>query len=239
MEPQSSQKSLIVPISIIIGFAFIAVAIYLTGSGNEADLKTPTKTQVVETKIRPVDSTDFIRGNPNAPIMIVEYSDYDCSFCKSFHETLDQVLNEYGVTGKVAWVYRQFPISSLHPNSPKISEAALCVGDIAGNDAFWNFTDKVFNSRDYKETTNITKLSDFAEDVGVDKNKFNICLESGKMKDKVQSSYDEAISAGLKGTPHTFITVGNQQAPIEGSWSYEVVKATVENLISQLDGTIN
>ncbi len=239
MEPQSSKSSLAIPISIILGFALIAAAIYFTG--NKAPALNVTadnaQPQVVEkAEIRPVDETDFIRGNPNAPILIVEYSDYDCPFCKRYHDTMNQVMDEYGVSGKVAWVYRQFPIAQLHPNAPRISEAALCVGEIAGNDAFWAFSDLVFNERDINEPTNITRLPEYAVSAGANEAEFNACLNSGQMKDRVTASYNEAVAAGIQGTPHSFVLIGNQQAPIEGAQPYAVVKQIVDNLIGQLEG---
>lgn len=245
MEPIYSKSSITIPLSIVFGFGLIAFAIYFSGVGKAippTENTGPTQQQpaapTTVTKIRAVDESDNIRGNPNAPILIVEYSDYDCPFCKSYHETLNQIMNEYGVDGKVAWVYRQFPIAQLHPNAPRISEAALCVGDVAGNDAFWKFSDLVFGERSMNEQTNVTKLPEYAVTAGADKKDFMACLESGKMKEKVTASYNEAVAAGIQGTPHSFVLIGNQQAPIEGAQPYEAVKQVIENLLGQLEGTV-
>jgi protein-disulfide isomerase len=236
--PSSSNVSAVaIPLAIVFGFGLIALAVYFSGA------KAPTAPVVgapavttEKSAIRPVDDTDYIKGNPNAPILIVEYSDYDCPFCKSFHDTMNQIMNDYGVDGKIAWVYRQFPISQLHPNAPRISEAALCVGEVAGNDGFWKFSDLVFGERSVNEATNISKLPDYAVQAGANKADFMACLESGKMKDKVSASYSEAVAAGIQGTPHSFVLIGNQQAPIEGAQPYEVVKSIVDNLLGQLEG---
>ena len=240
MEPSSTKNSLAIPLSIVFGFALIAVAIYFSGVNKSA---TPTAVNAdlaaainTEANIPTVDDTDYIKGNPNAPILIVEYSDYDCPFCKAFHETMNRIIDEYGVTGKVAWVYRQFPIPQLHPNAPRISEAALCVGDIAGNDAFWTFSDLVFEERNTNEPTNVTRLPEFAKAAGVDAAAFTACLESGRMKDAVTEDFNGGAAAGIQGTPQSFVLIGNQQAPIEGAQPYEVVKQIVENLIGQLEG---
>lgn len=239
MEPQTSNSSLAIPISIVLGFGLIAIAIYFSAGSNKpvvnenqaAAVTAPTKTD-----IRTIDSSDNVRGNPNAPIVIVEYSDYDCPFCKRFHETMNQVMDEYGIGGKVAWVYRQFPIAALHPNSPKISEAALCVSELAGNDAFWTFSDLVFNERGINEPTNMTKLAEFATTAGADTNAFNKCLESGQMTAKVNASYNEAASAGIQGTPQSYIIVGNTQLPIEGAQPYTAIKQAIDNILGQLEG---
>jgi protein-disulfide isomerase len=241
MEPSTNNSSSIaIPLAIVFGFGLIAVAIYFSGMGNTKNTPTPATGAVAEEKvktIRPVDSTDNIKGNPNASILIVEYSDYDCPFCKTFHTTMTQIMNEYGADGKIAWVYRQFPIAQLHPNSPRISEAALCVDDIGGNDAFWKFSDSIFQGRNIDQSTNLSKLPEYAELAGVKKEEFLACLDSGKMKEKVAASYADAAGAGIKGTPNSFILIGNQKVSIEGAQPYEVVKQIVENLIGQLEGT--
>jgi protein-disulfide isomerase len=242
MEPtvtSNPKTAVAIPLAIVFGFGLIALAIYFSGMGKAADPAPAVTAPTVTTtsKIRPVDESDYIKGNPNAPILIVEYSDYDCPFCKSYHDTMTQIMNEYGVDGKVAWVYRQFPIAQLHPNAPRISEAALCVGEVAGNDAFWKFSDQIFQNRAINEPTNISKLPEYAVTAGADKAAFMSCLDSGKMKDVVSASYNEAVGAGIQGTPHSFVLIGNQQAPIEGAQPYEVVKQIVENLLGQLEGT--
>jgi protein-disulfide isomerase len=243
MEPTTQPASPLVPIAIIIGFGMIAGAIYFSGLGSSSGSPTvPAGDNAVpeqvgaQTPIRPVDSTDYIRGNPNAAIMVVEYSDYDCPFCKLFHETMNQIMTEYGVGGRVAWVYRQLPIAGLHPNAPKISEAALCVGDSAGTDAFWRFSDLVFSEREANEQTNMTRLTEFATTAGADAGAFNTCLSSGKMKAKVDASIKEGFAAGVTGTPHSVVLVGDQQAVIEGAQPYEAVRLIIDSLISQLDG---
>lgn len=240
MEPKTSNSSLAIPISIVLGFGMIAIAIYFSVGAKQVVTNnqptTATAPAPAPTKIRTVDSTDNIRGNPNAPIVIIEYSDYDCPFCKRFHETMNQIMNEYGVGGKVAWVYRQLPIAGLHPNAPKISEAALCVSDLAGNDAFWTFSDLVFGQRGINDPTNMTKLPEFAKTAGADVNEFNSCLSSGRMASKVSASQSEATAAGINGTPQSYIIVGNNQLPIEGAQSFAVVKQAIDNILNQLDG---
>lgn len=237
MEP-SNQTSSAIPIAIVCGFALIALAIFFSGK-SEPSLITSEQnlTEIAPIKsVRSIDDTDYVRGNPNAPILIIEYSDYDCPFCKQYHTTLNQILNEYGVTGKVAWVYRQFPLADLHPNSPKISEAALCVGSIGGNDAFWKFTDTIFNERDIDDATNVTRLPDYAELAGVSRDDYISCLEDDKMEEAVLKSIEEGHNAGARGTPYTILIVGNQQEVIEGAQSYDVVKSIVVNLVGQLGG---
>ncbi|MEZ4195202.1 MAG: DsbA family protein [Candidatus Paceibacterota bacterium] len=240
MEPTPQSSSPAIPIAIVIGFGLIALAIYFSGMGSNNSNPTtgtlpPPTAQKEVSKIRPVDETDYIRGNPNASILIVEYSDYDCPFCKNFHETMSRVMDDYGITGKVAWVYRQFPIAQLHPNAERISQAALCVGELGGNDAFWEFSDLVFQERNLNEPTNISKLPEYAEKVGVTKDALISCLDSGRHAKTVSDSIAEGAGAGIQGTPQSFVIVGNQMAAIEGAQPYAVVKQTIDNLIGQLE----
>lgn len=246
MEPTPSPKSsAAVPIAIVVGFAMIAIAIFFTGGKTEQPApsmqnKDVAKEDVIETGApRQVSEADYIRGNPNAPILMVEYSDYDCPFCKQFHDTMKQVVEEFGVDGQVAWVYRQFPLAQLHPNSPKIAEAAMCVGDLGGNDAFWKFTDLVFEQREVEEPTNVTKLGDYAVKAGVNIDEFNACTSSGRMKAVVEASIEDGFNIGARGTPYTLLIAGNQQAVINGAQSYTTVRGIVSNLIDQLNGTFD
>ncbi|MCA9354643.1 MAG: thioredoxin domain-containing protein [Candidatus Kaiserbacteria bacterium] len=241
MEPSTDQTSPAVPIAIICGFAMIAIAIFFTNKNDQAPV---TNQQTAERQAgvgeaRPVDKTDYIFGNPNAPILMVEYSDYDCPFCKQYHYTMGQIMDEYGVTGQVAWVYRQFPLGDLHPNSPKISEAALCVGDLGGNAAFWKFSDLVFEERDIDAPTNVTKLPEYAEAAGVDRTKYIECVQSGRMEEKVLQSIEDGYNSGARGTPYTVLIAGNQQAVISGAQPYDTLKGVVQNLIDQLEGTFD
>ena len=134
-----------IPVAIILGGIIVAVAVYFSvarpaerstssGTGNPA-------------LVRPVGSSDHILGSPTAPVMIVEYSDFDCDYCKGFHDILHQVIASEGADGKVAWIFRQFPLTELHPNARKHAEAAECVAKVAGNDAFWKFADALFKNQ--------------------------------------------------------------------------------------------
>jgi protein-disulfide isomerase len=239
MEPHTPEPtSMALPLAIVVGFAMIAIAIFFTSSTQSPVVQAPVDSEPTTTvsTVRPIGESDYILGNPNAPIVMVEYSDYDCPFCKQFHSTMHQILDEYGVTGRLAWVYRQFPLVDLHPNAPRIAEAALCVGDLGGNTAFWTFSDSVFDSRQETEFTNVTKLPQFAEAAGIERTAFTECMNSGRMLDNLRADMADGLSAGAQGTPYTVIKVGTQEAVINGAQPYDVVKGIVENLIAQLDG---
>lgn len=229
-----------VPIAIVIAAAFVAGAIIYNGKNVAPAAPTNNNPAAAaedkEIVVAPVTEKDHIRGNPNAPIMLIEYSDYDCPFCKNFHETMGRIMDEYGVDGKVAWVYRHFPLPQLHPNAITIAEASECVAELAGNDAFWKFSDRIFAERGTNEQTNITRLSEFAKAAGADERAFSTCLESNKYEVQIVEDINEAIAAGGQGTPHTIVTVGDQQGVINGAQPYEVVKQVIDNLLAQIEG---
>lgn len=238
------RDSIAIPIAIVIAAGLIAGAIYFSGSKPTGTAGTLPTDQINSpaaqnggAPLRTVDASDHIRGNPNAPIMLVEYSDFECPYCKIFHETLQRIITEYGPSGKVAWTYRQFPIAQLHPNAPKIAEASECVTSLGGD--FWKFADIIFGSRGIKEFTDMTKLADYAATAGVsDKAAFQSCLNSGEKGQKVTDSINEliAVTGPRIGTPHTFIVVGDKSYPIEGAQPYDVVKKALDNMITQMNG---
>jgi protein-disulfide isomerase len=241
---ENKKSSLAVPLAIIIGFALVAGAIYFsgqsstpsginmpTGNSDQAPVENPS----VEA-INPVTEADHIRGNPNAQIILVEYSDYDCPFCKNFHETMNQVMDTYGPDGRVAWVYRHFPLEQLHPNAHLIAQASECVAKLGGNDAFWSFSDLVFEEREINAQTDPNNLPNFAEIAGVNVNDYQKCVDDGETKDAVEEDLNNALAIGGRGTPHTIVLVGDQQGVINGAQSFETVSSIIDNLITQLDG---
>lgn len=253
MEGNKTQ-SYAIPVAIIVGFALIAVAIFFSGRGNsQAPVAIDTGAENSEQApqgsleaINPVSGEDHIRGNPNAPIMLVEYSDYDCPYCRIFHDTLNQVMEEYGEDGRVAWVFRQFPLEQLHPNAPLIAQTSECVAKLGGNDAFWKFNDELNASRDITydaegqltgiEPTDMTKLPNFVASAGVDQDALDACIASGETRALVEEDFNNAIAIGGRGTPHTIVIVGDQQGVINGAQPYSVVKGIIDNLINQIDG---
>ena len=238
-------NSILIPVAILLGFGMIAAAIFFSNSGGQAPVAATGQDQ--ETRVQPTDSgspdavapvseDDWIRGNPNAPIQIVEYSDYDCPFCKNFHDTMNQIMAEYGTNGQVAWVYRHFPLAQLHPNAARIALASECVGHLGGNEAFWDFSDLVFDERSTNEPTNMARLEEFATTAGVSAAAYNECMSEEQYIDEVETDFNNAVAVGGRGTPHSIVIVGDQTGVINGAQPYGAVKQIVDNLIAQLEG---
>ncbi len=95
----------------------------------------------------PVSSTDHIRGNQNAPVKIVEFSDFECPYCQAFHETMKQVMAEYGEKGQVAWIYRHLPLTSIHRFAMSYAEESECASSIGGSNKFWEYADARFTNQ--------------------------------------------------------------------------------------------
>lgn len=237
-----------IPIAIVIAAALISAAIYFSGkdSGPKAVVNGDPEQVTPEIVIEPVtDEEDHIRGNPNAPITIIEYSDYDCPYCRVFHDTMVKIIADYGESGNVRWVYRHFPIAQLHPNANKIAEAAECVAEQGGDKAFWTFTDALNNSRAVVymedgsgrlksvEPTNMNRITEFAVAAGVNKTEFENCYKSGKYTEKIQKDVNAAVAAGAQGTPHSYLVVGENRVVVSGAQPYNVVKQMIESAITQ------
>lgn len=156
--------------------------------------------------IAPVTNKDHIRGNLNAKVTIVEYSDFECPSCIYFQPTIKQILDTYG--DKIRWVVRFYPLPQ-HAHAEKEAEAAECVNELKGSDAFWKFSDLVFKNVNITEDGTglaLEKLPEFAKSVGVEEQAFSKCfLNNGAMYDKVQQSIAEAQRAGINQLPSTII----------------------------------
>lgn len=181
-------------------------------------------------KMRRITSADHIRGNSNAPVKIVEYSDMECPFCKRFHATMQQVVNEYGKNGKVAWVYRHFPLDSIHSKARTEAAAAECAGGLGGNNAFWAYIDRFYAVTPSNNQTDIqTVLPQIAREIGLDASKFNSCLASGKYAKHIQEDLDNANAIGGNGTPWSIVVAKNgKKYPLSGAQPYEAVKQLIE-----------
>ena len=136
------------------------------------------------------------RGPKDAPVTIVEFSDFECPYCGAAHDTVEQVMNTYA--GKVRLVYRQFPLN-FHPHAAKAAEASLCAAD---QGKFWEFHDVLFKNQKKLEPAD---LKAHASEVGMDAQKFSQCLDSGDKKKAVDADQQAGLAAGVGGTPAFFI----------------------------------
>lgn len=234
--PQT-QAALGTPIAIVIAGAFVAAALYFGGtSGTAPSLKPETRQDPQQANkmqaVEPVTSSDHIRGDKNAPVVIVEYADFECPFCKRFHGTVQQIVSEYGE--KVAWVYRHFPLDQLHAKARREAVASECANELGGNDAFWAFTDRFYELTPSNDQTDIeTVLPQIAREIGLNEAAFRTCLTSGKYDTHVEENYQNAVATGGTGTPWSIVIgAGGKKYPISGSLPYESVKSIIEQALA-------
>lgn len=179
--------------------------------------------------LRPVSkSRDHIRGNPAAPVTLIEYSDFECPFCKRFHPTVKKLVDESG--GQVRWVYRHFPLDALHSKARKEAVASECAAEIGGNEAFWKFADRFFELTPSNNRTDIdTVLPQIASEIGLDKAIFASCLASGKHDRRIAEDVKDAVATGGRGTPWSFVVSRSGKAyPLSGAQPYVAVKQLVD-----------
>ncbi|MFA5936795.1 MAG: thioredoxin domain-containing protein [Candidatus Paceibacterota bacterium] len=228
LEQKLPTNKLSIPMAIIVAGVVIAGAIYFSSikSPNTTD---PTAIASLLDKIRPVSKTDHIRGDINAPIKIVEYSDIECPFCKKFYATMQQINDEYGASGKVAWIYRHSPIDSLHPNARKDAEATECANELGGNNKFWEYLDRLHEIMPEQGQLDPKELPKVAEYIGLNVTDFNTCLSSGKYAELIQKDVQNASDTGSRGTPWSIVLLENgQKFSIEGAQPYEMIKQNID-----------
>ena len=230
MEP-NQQNTFTIPLAIIVAGGLVAAAIYFgAGSSNPTPIANNTDTQAVDINLVSVTEKDHIIGDRNAELVIIEYSDTECPFCKTFHKTMKEVVQNYD--GKVAWVYRHFPIAQLHSKASKEAEATECAAELGGNQAFWKYLDKIFETTNSNNSLDPNELPKIATAIGLDGNAFNACLSSSRYAELVKKSVEEAIKAGALGTPYSVIvTRDGQKILINGAEPLTMIKAKIDGLL--------
>ncbi|MDP2838293.1 MAG: thioredoxin domain-containing protein [Candidatus Moranbacteria bacterium] len=160
---------------------------------------------------------DPVMGDKNAPLTLIEFSDYECPFCKkSFTNLLPDLKKHYIDTGKVKLVYRDFPLS-FHANAEKEAEAAECARSQSSDAMYFKFHDQIFTKTTAGGTgLALTELPVIAKNLGLNVNQFQQCLDSGRFKDEVAKDMADGSAAGVSGTPSWIIGDSSKDGQIEG-----------------------
>lgn len=204
----TSFAALFIPIAFFVGLA----AGYLLGN---------TGTGTTSAGLDPVTDDDPAQGPKNAPITIVEFSDYQCPYCQLWHtEVLPRLMAEYA--GKIRFIYRDFPLSG-HPEAQPAAEAANCAGD---QEAYWEFQDAIFsNQYGYGRSA----YEQYASDLGLDADEFTACLDSRRHQAEVMADYSDGLRLGVQSTP-TFFINGTQ---IVGAQPYETFQRFIDGELAK------
>lgn len=182
---------------------------------------TPPQFQEVD-NLNPISDSDHIRGNPNAEIALIEYSDLLCPYCQKFHSTAKALLEEYG--DQIMWVYRHYPLPQLHPTAKSLAVGSECAAQQGGDDAFWQFTDYIMDN-------NTKQPQDVAKALDLNLSQFNTCLESQDIIDLVETQTENGSQAGVTGTPGNILlnTKTDKALLVPGARPLEQLKSIIDN----------
>jgi len=237
-EPSSKKFTLTLPAAVLTGFALIALAIILVVPGlnkettkpaeETAAPETPTSVDKDVVKLR---EGDHVKGDAaTAEVLLFTYSDSDCPFCAKFHPTVASVLTDY--KGKVAWVYRQFPLD-MHPNAYTESIGLECAAKLGGNTAFFSYLDSIINVTLTPDPKSNETLITLAEKQGIDGAAFKNCFADEGIAKKVDAEIAEAGKIGARGTPFSIAVNKNtgEQVVIPGAYPLDAVKQMIDSIL--------
>lgn len=223
------EKSYLIPGSIVLAGVIIAFAVlYSGGAGTGGVLPPPPPS--VPSVLENLGDDDPVLGNPDAPVTVVQFADFQCPYCRKFFlEAERQIIDTYVSSGQVKIVYRDFPLS-FHPAAQKAAEGGECADD---QGKFWQYHDKIYTEQD-KMTIRPDKLDTisfgvadikrWAGEIGIDQAQFDQCLDSGKYASEVANDLEQGQIAGVRGTPGTF--VGTRL--IEGAVQFAQFQSAIE-----------
>lgn len=243
MEASSNNRrsTLIIAGAVVFAGLLIAAGIVFGGQNNNsatADNNSQNNQAATAQSIdiEPVSAEkDWLRGQPDAKLTVVEYSDPECPYCKRFHSTMKQVVNNYDGS-EVAWAYRHFPISQLHSKAPQEAQAMECAGQIGGEEAFWKFADTLYTETPSNNGLNLDRLSEFAQTAGVDVTAFEKCINSDQYQDVVQAEYQDASQNGGQGTPYSVIVTNRGNTyPLPGAVPYQPMTQIIDTILSGIE----
>ena len=222
-----------VPVAIVVAGLIVAWALYsamdgpwppftLLGGGGQGN----------PSLVRPVGPSDHILGNPTAPVIIVEYCDFDSEFCKSFAATLHEIVATEGAGGEVAVVYRAFPLSEKHSNALSHAYAAECAAQVAGNDAFWRFADELYAA----QPAFPSRYGELAKAAGIPGDAFASCYADAatQVGARIKEDSQNALDIGATGTPYSLLLVrGKAPVVLDGAYTYDALKQIVEQALGK------
>jgi protein-disulfide isomerase len=175
------------------------------------------------------------KGDKNAKLTLVEFSDYQCPFCsRSFRDTLRQIEKEYVLTGKLKYILRDFPIESIHKDAFKAAEAANCAGE---QGKYWEMHDRLFRNQNQLDAGELPK---HAQAIGLSLSVFQQCVDTGKYASEVRKDLEDGRRAGVQGTPTFFLGVQDSDSQsikilrvIVGAQPYVQFKEAIEWALGQ------
>ncbi|MBU1118765.1 thioredoxin domain-containing protein [Patescibacteria group bacterium] len=246
----------IIPLSIVIAGLIIAFAIIATkGDSNtealkaeaipqakEAEQENPTPEEFIaqaETVTVSIDD-DAIKGNKEAKVAVVEFSDFECPYCKRFWEqTLPPLTEKYIDSDKAFFVYRDLPLDFHDPKATEESIAAECAGKLGGDAAYYQYHDLIYeNTKANGKGISEEETLSFAKQVGVKEAQFKTCLLDEKMKEEVKNDAEDAAKIGMEGTPGFVVGKVKGDGTVEGialrgAYPQEYFELAIEKMLAE------
>lgn len=237
-EPKNLQTIFVALSMLVVGMTIALVGVELTGNTNTEVLtvqNTEEPEESIAIDLNALEDDDASMGDENAPITVIEFSDYQCPFCRKFYnDTFSQIKENYVDKGLVKLVYRDLPLASLgHKDATPAANAAECAREQEGDEMYFKFHDKIFEGQNLlgQGTVKIPEenLYTYAEELGLNIDEFTTCQESLAFKDEIQADIDVARSIGINGTP-SFVINGQI---VVGAQPYEVFESIFEQILNQ------
>lgn len=221
---------LTMPVAIVIAGVVIAGAVMLTKMpAPDAAPAGQAAAAITADTLRPASATDHIIGSPDAPVVMVEYADFQCPYCGVIYPTLKRIVEESN--GQVAWVYRHLPLESIHPEARPSALAAECLSAQLGDQAFWRFMEDAFANQ---QNLGSAWYAAEAVKLGANMSQFNSCMTNKTFDSRIDADLAEAIQLGGNGTPYTIIVPKEGRAvPFSGALPYSQIKAIVNSVVSK------
>jgi protein-disulfide isomerase len=238
--PTSEKKKLAmsIPAAIITAAVIIGIALIVSFGPRKEVASEKTAPQAPEQEVTSVPkevatlrTDDYIQGNRNAEVLLIEYADSDCVYCQRFSPTIQQILKDYD--GKVAWIYRHFPLTSIHPNAYTEALALECVGEIGGNEKFHSYLATLMNVTLSPDPKSNKALLTYASDIGINQAKLTACIEGEEASKRIDASINEAAKIGAKGTPFSILVnqKTGKQVIIPGAYPIEAVREMIDSIL--------
>ncbi len=223
---ETKKLELTTPVAVLASGILIALAVLYVGMNpTPATVANDPDALPVDANVSAPSSGDHIQGSVNAPIVLVEYSDFQCPFCSMLHPTLKSLVDNS--KGQVAWVMRNYPLSSIHPQANPAANAAECIAEQLGSDGYFAYADMVFSNQ---SKLNPAYSRTVAQQLGANMGSYDSCIASSKHQSTIDAQSNEAQANGGSGTPFTVVVGGGKQVPISGAVPLSVFQSVISQL---------
>ncbi len=216
--------------AILIAGIIIAGAIVFTNHSpapTTAAVGNAAAPSALPSSVRKPSASDHIIGSPSAPIVLIEYSDFQCPYCEVIYPTLKKIVDES--KGQIAWVYRQFPLTTIHPQAGSAANASECIAAQLGSDGFWKYADAVFGNQSKLAASYSAQI---AKQLGADMTKYTQCVSDSTYQQRIDADAQEVQGIGGTGTPYVVVlnTKTNKAAVIPGALPYDQAMSVIKSV---------